>query len=110
MCAMMAAYPGQLQTHPKEPSMILAIAFVLGIVSGLRAMTAPAAVSWAARLGLLNLAGTPLAFLGYHYTPYILTLFALGELVTDKLPKTPSRKVPMQFITRVISGGLVGAA
>jgi uncharacterized membrane protein len=90
--------------------MILAIAFVLGIVSGLRAMTAPAAVSWAARFGLLNLAGTPLAFLGYHYTPYILTLFALGELVTDKLPKTPSRTVPMQFITRVISGGLVGAA
>ncbi|WP_263382282.1 DUF4126 family protein [Granulicella arctica] len=90
--------------------MILALAFILGIVAGLRAMTAPAAASWAAKLGLLNLAGTPLAFLGYHYTAYIFTLFAIGELITDKLPKTPSRKVPMQFITRVVSGALVGAA
>jgi uncharacterized membrane protein len=31
-------------------------------------------------------------------------------LINDKLPKTPSRTVPPQFIARVISGSLVGAA
>jgi uncharacterized membrane protein len=90
--------------------LVLLFAFFIGIVSGLRALTAPAAVSWAARLGLLKLAGTPLAFLGYAYTPYIFTILALGELVNDKLPNTPSRKVPPQFIARIVSGGLSGAA
>lgn len=83
---------------------------LLGIVSGLRAMTSPAAVAWAARLGLLNLSGTPLAFMGYRYTAIVLTLFAIGELINDKLPNTPSRKVPPQVIARVVSGSLVGAS
>jgi uncharacterized membrane protein len=73
-------------------------------------MTVPAAVSWAARLGLLNLKGTWLAFLGYAWTPWILTLLALGELVTDQLPSTPSRKVPVQFAGRLVTGALAGAA
>lgn len=83
---------------------------LIGIIAGLRAMTAPAAVSWAARLGWLNLAPTSLAFLGYAYTPWILTVFALGELVTDQLPSTPSRKVPVQFGTRIVVGALCGGA
>ncbi|HEY8998272.1 MAG TPA: DUF4126 family protein [Edaphobacter sp.] len=90
--------------------MILVLAFLIGVVSGLRALTAPAAISWAARLGLLKLEGTPLAFLGYAATPYIFTVLALGELVNDKLPKTPSRKVPPQFIARVLMGALTGGA
>ena len=49
------------------------LAFLIGLVAGLRAMTAPAAVSWAARLGWLNLQGTPLAFLGAAVTPWIFT-------------------------------------
>ena len=82
----------------------------IGIIAGLRAMTAPAAVSWAARMGWLNLAPTPLAFLGYAFTPWIFTVLALVELVTDQLPSTPSRTVPPQFGARIISGGLSGAA
>jgi uncharacterized membrane protein len=89
---------------------ILVLAFLIGVVAGLRAMTAPAAVSWAAHLGLLPLQDTPLAWLGYAFTPYIFTVLAIGELINDKLPKTPSRTVPPQFIARVISGSLVGAA
>jgi uncharacterized membrane protein len=89
---------------------IVVLAFLIGVVAGLRAMMAPAAVSWAAHLGLLPLQGTPLAWLGYAVTPYIFTVLALGELFNDKLPKTPSRTVPPQFIARVISGSLVGAA
>lgn len=88
----------------------LILAFLIGVVAGLRTMMAPAAISWAARLGWLPLYGTPLAFLGFHWTPWIFTLAAIGELVNDKLPATPSRKVPPQFIARVVSGGLCGAA
>lgn len=83
---------------------------LIGIVAGLRAMTAPAAVSWAARLGWLRLAPTGLAFLGYMFTPWILTVMALGELVADQLPTTPSRKLPAPLGARILSGGLCGAA
>jgi uncharacterized membrane protein len=83
---------------------------LIGIITGVRTMTAPAAVSWAARLGWLDLSATPLAFLGYAWTPWIFTLFALGELVTDQLPTTPSRTVPVQFGARIVVGALCGAA
>ena len=85
------------------------LAFLIGVVAGLRAMTAPAAVSWAAYLGWLHLAGTPLAFLGSIWAVSVLTLLALGELVTDQLPSTPSRKVPVQFGARIVTGALSGA-
>jgi uncharacterized membrane protein len=85
-------------------------AFLIGVVAGLRSMTAPAAVSWAARLGWLHLGNTWLAFLGFAATPYILSVLAIGELIADKLPKTPSRKAPGPFIGRVVSGALCGAA
>ena len=68
------------------------------------------AISWAARVGWLNLAPTSLAFFGYAFTPWIFTALALGELVTDQLPTTPSRTVPIQFAARILMGGLSGAA
>jgi uncharacterized membrane protein len=89
--------------------MIYVIALVIGIIAGLRTMTAPAAVSWAAYLGFLNLDGSWLAFMGYRFTPWIFSLLALGEFVTDQLPSTPSRKVPLQFGARIVSGALSGA-
>jgi len=89
--------------------MMVVCAFLLGLVAGLRSMLAPAVVSWFARSGALAVASTPLAFMGFKYTPIIFTVLALGELVTDKLPKTPSRKAPPSFIVRIVSGGLAGA-
>jgi uncharacterized membrane protein len=86
------------------------LALLIGVVAGLRAMTAPAAVSWAAHLGWLHLAGTPLAFLGATVTPYVFTVLAIGELIADPLPMTPSRKAPLPFIGRIVTGGLSGAA
>jgi uncharacterized membrane protein len=86
------------------------LAFLIGVIAGLRALTAPAAVSWAARLGWLHLENTWLAFLGYAATPYILSVLAVGELINDKLPKTPSRKAPPGFIARIVTGALCGAA
>jgi uncharacterized membrane protein len=86
------------------------LAFLIGVVAGLRTMTAPAAVSWAAYLGRLQLGGTWLAFLGYRWTPWILTLLAIGELVADQLPSTPSRTALPGFAGRIITGALSGAA
>ena len=88
----------------------LVLALLMGVVTGLRAMTAPAAVSWAARVGRLELADTSLAFMGFAYTPWIFTALALVELVTDQLPTTPSRTVPVQFGTRIVVGALCGGA
>jgi uncharacterized membrane protein len=90
---------------------VLLAALLIGVIAGLRTFTAPAAVSWGARLGKIPLAGTPLAFLGYAVTPYIFTLLALFEIVfIDKNPKTPSRKGAQGFTFRVVSGGFSGAA
>lgn len=89
---------------------MIVLALVIGIVAGLRSMMAPAAVAWAAASGRLGLDGTWLAFLGYRFTPWILSLFAIGELVTDQLPSTPSRTVPAQFGGRLLTGGISGAA
>jgi uncharacterized membrane protein len=69
-----------------------------------------AAVSWAAHFSILPLDHTWLAFLGYAFTPYILTLMAIGELVNDKLPKTPSLLIPPQFITRIVMSALFSLA
>jgi uncharacterized membrane protein len=93
----------------KGSLMFVVFALVLGFIAGLRTMMAPAAASWAARLGMLAVAGTPVAFMGYKYTAVIFTVLALGEVINDKLPKTPSRKTPPQFIGRIVMGSLVGA-
>ena len=89
---------------------VYVLAFLIGVVTGLRSMTAPAAVSWAARLGWLHLENSWLAFMGYAATPYIVSALAIGELIADKLPKTPSRKAAMGFGARIVSGALCGAA
>ena len=89
--------------------MLYGLALLAGVVAGSRVFAALAAVSWAARLGYLNLDDSWLAFMGYAWTPWIFTLLAIVELVTDQLPSTPSRKVPVQFGSRIISGALSGA-
>jgi uncharacterized membrane protein len=89
---------------------IIVLAFLIGVIAGLRALTAPLVVSWAAHPGWIDLTGTPLSWLGNIVTNLILTLLALGEIFNDKRPSTPSRLIPMQFGTRVVMGGFAGAA
>jgi uncharacterized membrane protein len=88
----------------------LVLAFVIGVIAGLRSLTAPAVVSWGARLGWLHLENTWLAFFGFAATAYVFSALAIAELVSDKLPKTPSRKAPMAFGARIVTGALCGAA
>lgn len=89
--------------------MIYLLTLLIGVVAGLRAMTAPAAVSWAAWLGWLPLDGTWASFMGHWIAVAIFTIAALAELVSDQLPGTPSRKVPKQFGARLVAGALSGA-
>src|SRR3984885_13322171 len=89
--------------------MLYGLAFLAGIVAGSPTFTALAPGSWAAASGRLNLDDSWLAFMGYAWPPWIFTLLALVEMVTDQLPSTPSRKVPMQFGARIVSGALLGA-
>ncbi|MFN4209342.1 MAG: DUF4126 family protein [Devosia sp.] len=89
--------------------MLYLLAILIGVVAGLRAATPIAAISWAAWLGWIDLSATPAAFLGNIIAVIIVTLLAIAELVTDQFPATPSRKVPMQFGTRIVLGAIAGA-
>jgi len=91
-------------------SYFIVLAFLIGFIAGLRSLTAPAVVSWAARLGWIHLENSSLAFLGAAVTPWIFTALAIAELVTDQLPSTPSRKSPPGLIARILMGALSGAA
>lgn len=84
-------------------------AFVLGVVSGMRAALGPALVSHklsrrgSPDLGRLNFMRSPKAAAA-------LKAAAAGELVGDKLPATPARIEPGPLTGRAMSGALCGAA
>ena len=84
--------------------------FLLGCVAGLRSLTAPAVVCWAAHFGWLNLAGTKLAFMSHRAALILFTVLAGVELVVDRLPNTPARTTPIGLTARLVLGGLSGAA
>jgi uncharacterized membrane protein len=88
---------------------VYVLALAIGIVSGLRSMLALAAVSWAVRLGGLHVEGIWLTFLGRAWVAWMLTAFAIAELIADQLPTTPSRTVPVSFVARIVSGAVAGA-
>src|SRR5271168_3165837 len=90
--------------------MAFLLSFLLGFVDGLRSLTAPAIVCWAARLGWLHFAGTKFAFIDHWSTLTVFTLLAIIELVLDKLPNTPSRTAPVGLIARIVLGGASGLA
>ena len=88
--------------------MTLLFAFLIGFFAGLRSLTAPAATAWAAHLSWLKLE-RPLSLIGSVPSVIILTVLALGELVVDKLPRTPKRTAPLGLIGRMLTGGVTGA-
>jgi uncharacterized membrane protein len=89
---------------------VYALALGIGVIAGLRSMTAPAVVAWAAHLNWLDLQGTRLSFLGSPLTVGIVTLLAIGELIADKLPSTPNRTSAVPLLGRILTGVLCGAA
>jgi uncharacterized membrane protein len=87
----------------------LLLVFGIGVVTGLRCMTAPAVVAWATHLGWINLHGSPLAFMGSAWAVGIFTVGALGEFVGDLLPTTPARTAALGLTARIVIGLLTGA-
>jgi uncharacterized membrane protein len=90
-------------------SEVLLLAFLIGVITGLRSLTAPAVVAYGAHKGWLNLTGTRLAFMGALWALIFFVLLAIVELIMDQLPSTPPRTKPAGLIARVLMGGLSGA-
>ncbi len=90
--------------------MTFLLTFVLGCFDGLRSLTPPALVCWAAHLGWLHFDGTRLAFLHHRTTLIVFTALAVAELIADKLPKTPARTEALGLIARLVLGGACGLA
>ncbi|MEU0498312.1 DUF4126 family protein [Mycobacterium sp. NPDC006124] len=89
--------------------LVIVLAILIGVVAGLRALTPPAMVAWGALLGWLPVEGTWAQWVGHPVTVAVLTVLLVVELITDQLPKTPSRTVPVQFIARLLTGAFAGA-
>jgi uncharacterized membrane protein len=77
-------------SNQKPPA--YAQALVLGFVSGLRSMLGPALVAEIA---------PPKVKIAFR-------LLSAGELIADKLPKTPNRIAPGPLVGRAIAGAAVG--
>lgn len=90
-------------------NLVLAMALGIGVIAGLRALTAPATVSWAAHLGWIQLAGSHLSWVSSIITAAIFTLAAVGEIVNDKLPKTPPRTASPSIVIRMVMGAFAAA-
>ena len=82
---------------------------VLGGMTGLRTMTPMAILCWFAYRGNLDVDGTWASWTAHPATVIIFAVLALGELIGDKLPKTPNRTAFFPLVSRVVFGGLVGA-
>jgi uncharacterized membrane protein len=90
-------------------ALVLLLALLIGVVAGLRAFTAPAVLAWAAMLHWINLDGTWASWMGHWATVAVLTVVAVAELISDKMPTLPSRKSAPQFLTRLATGAFSGA-
>jgi uncharacterized membrane protein len=82
---------------------------LLGAVTGMRSMMSMAVLCWFVYKGHLVLDGSWDTWATKLPTAIIFTFLAVGELIADKLPKTPNRTSPGPLAVRVLMGGLVGA-
>jgi uncharacterized membrane protein len=83
----------------------------LGVLAGMRSMTAPALLSHSLSKNRSKAFGkSRLSFLQSPTTATVLKVMAGGEMIGDKLPNAPDRTVPPVLGGRIMSGALVGAA
>ena len=86
-------------------------ALTIGAIAGMRAAYAPALVSH-----ILNnrkskrLTHSPIKFVESDRFANTMKVFAIGELVGDKLPATPARTNTAGVAARCVSGGLSSVA
>ncbi len=82
----------------------------LGVMSGMRSMSAPWLLSYRATKEPRAFKGTWLGWLGYPQIRSLFTLMELGELAVDKTSLLPSRISPLPLVGRVQLGAFAGAA
>lgn len=87
---------------------VLLVAFFLGGLTGLRTLTPITVLVWALYLHDMRLQHSPLFFLHYLAAAIVLTVFAVGELIVDKLPSTPSRLQLPGLVARLVFGAICG--
>jgi uncharacterized membrane protein len=88
---------------------VLICCFAIGFAAGLRSMTPPAVISWAALLGRLNVSAGPFYFVGTLVLVAVLTAWALFELVVDKTGKFGDRTGAVGLTFRVVTSSICGA-
>ena len=81
---------------------------LLGVVTGMRSMTAIAALCWAIWLGFIPEYGWA-TWPAHFFVVILFTLAAFGEYYVDTLPKTPRRTDIGPALARVVIGALIGA-
>jgi len=83
----------------------------LGVLAGMRTASAPAIVSHIlSHHHSKRLSKSPLRFMQNDNVAVALKIFAIGEVVGDKLPNTPNRIKPAGVTFRCLSGALAGAS
>ena len=82
--------------------------FALGTVAGLRAMLAPAFLSYAASRHEKGVSHNN--FFASRGVSTVLGLLTVGELIGDKLPSTPNRTEPLGLGARIVSGAVCGGS
>ena len=81
----------------------------IGLIAGLRPMTALAAVAWGVKRGRIRIGPSPFARIISASMSKRIAEFAVAELIADKLPFTPSRLKAAPLISRIVSGAICGA-
>jgi uncharacterized membrane protein len=89
---------------------VVTLAIGIGVVAGLRPITALAAMTWAVRRGRIRIEPSPIARIVSAGTSKRIAEFAISELIVDKLPFTPSRLKAAPLSLRIVSGAICGAA
>jgi len=82
---------------------------LLGLATGLRTMTPIAVICWYAYTGVLPVDGSWATWTARLSVAILFTVLAIGELIVDKLPKTPNRIAPFPLAARLVFGGLCGS-
>lgn len=86
-------------------------AFSLGVLAGVRTISAPAIASHILlRRNSGNLAKSVLDFMQSEKTAAVLKVLTVAEFIGDKLPSTSNRTKPLGLIFRCLSGSLAGAS
>ena len=83
---------------------------LLGVLSGGRSMTPIAVLALYRDRDSLEGAWRNWPVLGSPVGRAVIILAAVGELVADKLPMTPSRTKPFALLGRIATGAVAGAA